>query len=193
VVIVSVIGVVNLLVFLIAAAVVALGGVGLVSARQPVHAALFLVLTLFGVALMFIQQGAQFLAAVQVVVYAGAVVVLFLFVIMLLGVDRAEVHSIVGAGWRVWAAGAGVAGILVELGLLMAGHEVTGAPSLAGALSAGSNLGVLARSIFTSYLAPFEFTSILLVIAVIGAVVLARRMRGAPEVPGANRDGEVRS
>ncbi|ACU53340.1 NADH-ubiquinone/plastoquinone oxidoreductase chain 6 [Acidimicrobium ferrooxidans DSM 10331] len=189
--ILGVVGVVNLVVFVVAVAVVAIGGVGLVSARQPVHAALFLVLTLFGVAILFIQEGAQFLAAVQVVVYAGAVVVLFLFVIMLLGVDRVEVSSIVGSGWRVWAAGIGVAAVLVELGLLAIGHEVTGASSLAGKLSAGSNLGVLARSVFTTYVLPFELTSVLLVIAVIGAVVLARRLRQRSDATTVSRSEEV--
>ena len=66
------------------------GALGVVLRSNPVHAALSLVLTLFGIAVMFVSQQAEFLAAVQVIVYAGAIVVLFLFVIMLLGVDRAE-------------------------------------------------------------------------------------------------------
>ena len=66
------------------------GAVGVVTSRNPVHAALSLVMTLFGVAVLFIEQEADFLAAVQIIVYAGAIVVLFLFVIMFLGVDRAE-------------------------------------------------------------------------------------------------------
>lgn len=175
--ILGVVGMVNAIVFAVAVLIALLGGAGLVSARQPVHAALFLVLTLFGVAVLFLQQGAQFLAAVQIVVYAGAVVVLFLFVIMLLGVDRVEVRALVGSGWRVWAAAVGVIAVLAELGFLLAGHEVTGAEALAGSLSAGTNLGVLARSVFTTYVLPFELTSVLLVIAVVGAVVLARRIR----------------
>ena len=86
-------------VFLISAAIVLVGALGVLVARNPVHAALFLVQTLFGVAVLFVLQDATFLAAVQVIVYAGAVVILFLFVIMLLGVDRAEdlgVEPIVG-------------------------------------------------------------------------------------------------
>ena len=81
---------VDLVVFLAAAAIVLAGAIGVVVSRNPVHAALFLVLTLFGVAVLFVAQEAHFLAAVQVIVYAGAIVVLFLFVIMLLGVDREE-------------------------------------------------------------------------------------------------------
>ena len=80
----------ELFVFVVAAAMVLGGAVGVVVRSHPVHAALSLVLTLFGIAVLFIAQEAHFLAAVQVIVYAGAIVVLFLFVIMLLGVDNAE-------------------------------------------------------------------------------------------------------
>src|SRR5207248_7390679 len=77
-------------VFTVAAAVVIIGALGVVFSRNPVHAALMLVMTLFGIAVLFVEQQANFLAAVQVIVYAGAIVVLFLFVIMLLGVDKQE-------------------------------------------------------------------------------------------------------
>src|SRR5262245_58010284 len=80
----------DVLVFTVAAIVVIAGALGVVFSRNPVHAALMLVMTLFGVAVLFIAQQANFLAAVQVIVYAGAIVVLFLFVIMLLGVDKKE-------------------------------------------------------------------------------------------------------
>ena len=77
-------------VFIICSVIVLSGALGVLIARNPVHAALFLVETLFGIAVLFIMLDATFLAAVQVVVYAGAIVILFLFVIMLLGVDKAE-------------------------------------------------------------------------------------------------------
>src|ERR1700759_4703135 len=80
----------DILVFAASAAVILVGAIGVVTSRNPVHAALSLVMTLFGVAVLFIEQEADFLAAVQVIVYAGAIVVLFLFVIMFLGVDRRE-------------------------------------------------------------------------------------------------------
>ena len=82
-------------VFFVAAAVILVGAVGVVVRSNPVHAALSLVLTLFGVAVLFVAQDAHFLAAVQVIVYAGAIVVLFLFVLMLLGVDRASFSTLV--------------------------------------------------------------------------------------------------
>ncbi|HEC08283.1 MAG TPA: NADH-quinone oxidoreductase subunit J, partial [Acidimicrobiales bacterium] len=78
---------IDLLVFAVAAVVCLVGALGVILARNPVHSALMLVMTLFGIAVLFVQQEAHFLAAVQVIVYAGAIVVLFLFVIMLLGVD----------------------------------------------------------------------------------------------------------
>src|SRR5918995_6465442 len=80
----------DLVVFVIASLMVIVGALGVVVRRHPVHCALSLVLTLFGVAVHFVAQEAHFLAAVQVIVYAGAIVVLFLFVIMLLGVDTAD-------------------------------------------------------------------------------------------------------
>ncbi|MFM8388074.1 MAG: NADH-quinone oxidoreductase subunit J, partial [Actinomycetota bacterium] len=80
----------ELFVFVCAAIMVLVGALGVVLRSNPVHAALSMILTLFGVAVLFVAREANFLAAVQVIVYAGAIVVLFLFVIMLLGVDRAE-------------------------------------------------------------------------------------------------------
>src|SRR5438874_13803453 len=84
----------DVLVFVVAAAVVLVGAFGVILSRNPVHAALMLVMTLFGVAVLFVEQQANFLAAVQVIVYAGAIVVLFLFVIMLLGVDKEEAIAV---------------------------------------------------------------------------------------------------
>src|SRR3954465_15657391 len=81
---------VDALVFFACAVIVLGGALGVILSRNPVHSALMLVMTLFGVAVLFVSQQAHFLAAVQVIVYAGAIVVLFLFVIMLLGVDRSE-------------------------------------------------------------------------------------------------------
>jgi NADH-quinone oxidoreductase subunit J len=80
----------ELVVFVLASAMMLIGAFGVITRRNPVHAALSLVLTLFGVAVHFVALEAYFLAAVQIIVYAGAIVVLFLFVIMLLGVDKAE-------------------------------------------------------------------------------------------------------
>jgi NADH-quinone oxidoreductase subunit J len=163
--------------FAVAAAIVIAGAVGVVVARNPVHSALMLVMTLFGVAVLFVLQRDPFLAAVQVIVYAGAIVVLFLFVIMFLGVDREEnIATEPLRGQRPLAIGLVV---LATTGLLLLGEVsrwTTGAPHVAG-VDAGkeSNVYLLGRSVYTTYLFPFEATAALLVIAVVGAVVLARR------------------
>ncbi len=166
----------DLATFLIAAVICVAGSLGVVLGRNPVHAALSLVMTLLGVAVLFVEENAQFLAAVQIIVYTGAIVVLFLFVIMLLGVDRQErvlVDQFRGQHLLAMALGALV---LAEVLLLGTGHWTTGAHSTTGALSRPlSNVAQLGRAIFTTYLLPFEITSALLVVAVVAAVVLARR------------------
>jgi NADH-quinone oxidoreductase subunit J len=158
-------------------AVAALGGAaGVVLFRRPVHAAMSLVLTLFAVAVFFVLQNAHFLAAVQVIVYAGAIVVLFLFVIMLLGIDQEDVLDEPLKAQRplaILSGGALLAGLLLVAGIL----EPTGAPAERGSATEGdvANVERVARSLFTDFLWPFEITSALLVIAVVGAIVLARR------------------
>ncbi len=179
------------------AGVVCLGGaLGVVLNRNPVHAALSLVATLFGIAVLFIAQEANFLAAVQVIVYAGAIVVLFLFVLMLLGVDRAEDLSIEPIrGQRVAALVIGLGVLALPLlAIASTSGEATGArPSVGLAAADGTSTPVspnyidkgvadvdqLGESLFTDYLFAFEATSVLLVIAVVGAVVLSRRVRRA--------------
>ena len=167
-------------VFVVSGIAVLAGAVGVVTSRNPVHAALSLVLTLFGIAILFVEQQAHFLAVVQVIVYAGAIVVLFLFVIMLLGVDQAEdleVEPLVGQ--RPAAVGLGIAGLACLLLPIAFGkwEWLSGQPSVVGPArsAAEPNVNLLAKALFTRYLLPFEATSVLLVIAVIGAVVLARR------------------
>jgi NADH-quinone oxidoreductase subunit J len=158
-------------------AVAALGGAaGVVMSRKPVHAAMSLVLTLFSVAVFFVMQGAHFLAAVQVIVYAGAIVVLFLFVIMLLGIDKEDILDEPLPAQRPLAIAVGVAlfaGVLLFAQIL----EPTGESAVRGSATQGNvpNVERVATSLFTAFLWPFEITSALLVIAVVGAVVLARR------------------
>jgi NADH-quinone oxidoreductase subunit J len=164
--------------FVMAAAICVVGALGVVLARNPVHSALMLVMTLFGVAVLFVEEDAQFLAAVQVIVYAGAIVVLFLFVIMLLGVDQKEVFQRDPLpAQRPVAIALGILG-LVEVLALARGRWPSGARSVSGAIgSPASNVSLIGRSIFTTYLLAFEVTSALLAVAVVGAVVLARRPR----------------
>ena len=173
----------DILVFAGPAAVILVGAIGVVTSRNPVHAALSLVMTLFGVAVLFIEQEADFLAAVQIIVYAGAIVVLFLFVIMFLGVDRAEditTEPLVGQRPLaiVFCRSSPPGGVLA---MAATAHWVTGCPA---AVAPGPITGApngepaqLGKQLFTTYLFAFEATAALLVIAVVGAVVLARRRR----------------
>ena len=161
--------------FFIFAGIALVAALGVVLARNPVHSALCLVTVLISIAVLFIIQDAQLLAAVQVIVYAGAIVVLFLFVIMLLGVDRSESLTDTLRGQRMLAVPLGVlsAAALIVLGW---GHWTTGAPSARGVVAPkGGNVKAVAESLFTSFLWPFELTAVLLTIAVIGGVVLSRR------------------
>lgn len=164
-------------VFAVGAALILTGALGVILLRNPVHSALMLVITLFGVALEFIDESADFLAAVQIIVYAGAVVILFLFVIMFLGVDRKE-----AAGreptrlQKPLAVILGVVALVEILALSRIDHWSSGTPSQAGVLGgAGDNVSKLGQSLYTGYLLPFEMTAALLVIAVVAAVVLSRR------------------
>jgi NADH-quinone oxidoreductase subunit J len=163
------------------------GAAGVVLQRNPVHCALALVTTIFGIALLFIDQGADFLAAVQIIVYAGAIVILFLFVIMLLGVDRKEPRTQEKLkGLTPVAILVGVVALAELLVLVRVHYWATGTKAGAGALNGpGENVQKLGQSIFTAYLLPFEMTSALLVIAVVAAVVLVRR--AAPPAPGTER------
>ena len=175
-------------IFFIFAAVALGGALGVVLARNPVHSALALVATLVSVAIFFVQQQAHLLAAVQIIVYAGAIVVLFLFVIMLLGVDRSEdLETEPLGGQRPMAVAAGAA--LLGLGLatlLLTNRDfddvALGTRSVVGHLSGpgSDNVRKLGVALFTDYLFAFEITSVLLVIAVVAAVVLARRAATAP-------------
>lgn len=179
----------ELFVFLVAGAACIAGALGVVLNRNPVHAALSLVGTLFAIAVLFIAQDANFLAAVQVIVYAGAIVVLFLFVLMLLGVDRSEDLSIepLGGGHRIAAAVLGLAILALPLLALHSTEgDATGAvaqPGEPGLLRDGTaDVAQLGESVFTTYLFAFEVTSVLLVIALVGAVVLARRSKRVDEI-----------
>jgi NADH-quinone oxidoreductase subunit J len=174
----------DVIVFAASAVVILMGSVGVVTSSNPVHAALSLVMTLFGVAVLFIEQEADFLAAVQIIVYAGAIVVLFLFVIMLLGVDRPDRLEEPLSFQRPVALAIGAL-VLAEV-LFLAGHRwATGAKTGRGVGikggAFGSNIERVARVLFTTFLWPFEITAALLVIAVVGAVVLARRSGQRPD------------
>ncbi|MBM3741246.1 MAG: NADH-quinone oxidoreductase subunit J [Actinomycetota bacterium] len=174
-------------VFVCSASMILVGAVGVIVRKHPVHAALSLVLTLFGVAVLFVAQEAHFLAAVQVIVYAGAIVVLFLFVIMLLGVDRVEnLRTEPLSGQRPLAVLASLGLVAVLITAILRGNQIfnergTGLNLPDSQNGPDANTVQLAESIFSQYVVAFEVTSVLLVIAVVGTVLLTRRTRAATE------------
>jgi NADH-quinone oxidoreductase subunit J len=142
---------------------------------------LSLVLTLFGVAVIFVSLHAHFLAAVQVIVYAGAIVVLFLFVIMLLGVDRTEDISIEPLTVQRPLAviiGVGIAAIVSAA--VVSSADILNRPGegldLTTVDSPDANIRQVARSVFGDHVFAFELTSVLLLVAVVGTVLMARRI-----------------
>lgn len=174
-------------IFFVCAAIALAGGVAVVFARSPVHSALGLVATLFAIAVLFLNQGANLLAAVQVIVYTGAIVVLILFVLMLLGVNTEEdLETEPIAGQRYLAAivaalvGAGVLAVV-----LLGGDDiVTGARSVTAAISDDMpDVRQIGQEIFTTYVFALQLTAALLTIAVVGAVVLARRASDVQPIP----------
>ena len=155
--------------FVLFGAIAVGGAIMVVTRKHPMSSALYLILTLFAVAALFALRQAHFLAAIQVIVYAGAIVVLFIFVIMLvnvpenkLPVERITVLRVLGVV---------AAGLLVVEGVILARRF---APSEASTVDAGS-VQAVGRSLFTDYLLAFEITSVLLLAAMIGAITLAKK------------------
>ena len=162
-------------------AAVAIGGaLGVVAGRSPVASLLFMVTTLAAVAGIYVLLQAHFLAAVQIIVYAGAIMVLFLFVIMLLNLGHDYQADIRGGLWMVLAfvVSGGLAGFLARqlqgVGTQLAGLG-EGSEAMDLALVEQGAVGVIARPLFTEYVVPFEITGILLLVAIVGALVLAKR------------------
>jgi NADH-quinone oxidoreductase subunit J len=163
--------------------------ISVIALRQPVHAALMLVLNFFTIAVLYAILEAQFLAVVQVIVYAGAIMVLFLFVLMLLGIEadlpfteriRGQKAAAILLGVALLGAlGTGVAGSYLGRDSACTGAIEGEGPACAGLATQnegeGGNVGGVGRLIFTDYMWPFEVTSVLLVIAALGALVLGRK------------------
>jgi NADH-quinone oxidoreductase subunit J len=161
--------------FWILGTIAVIGALGMVMASKAVYSAIFLAMTMIILAVFYIAQDALFLGVVQVVVYTGAVMMLFLFVLMLIGVDTAESLVETIRGQRIAAIVAGLGfGILLIAGI---GNVAAGGFAGLAAANAGGNVQGLAALIFTRYLWAFELTSALLVTAAIGAMVLAHRER----------------
>jgi NADH-quinone oxidoreductase subunit J len=149
-----------------------------ITRKSPVASALWLVNTLFNLAAIYVLLDAHFIAAVQVLVYAGAIMVLFLFVIMLLNLGRAGPSDIKGPWGRVVAGVGGLVlvGDLVSLRLAAPPGPLVVTPgTVGGIVTRQGAVRAVAQPLFQGYLVPFEITSVLLLAAIVGAVVLAKR------------------
>ena len=166
--------------FWILAPVMVVAALGILFVRKAVHAALLLAVVMIGLAVLYLVQDAPFLFSVQIIVYTGAILMLFLFVLMLVGVDASDSVVETIKGQRVMATVVGLLfGLIVVLGL---GQLSVGAvQGLAVANDAG-NVPGLAQLLFSTYVFAFEATSALLITAAVGAMVLAHRERLTPKV-----------
>jgi NADH-quinone oxidoreductase subunit J len=154
------------------------GAIGMVTRKNPVASLLFLVLTFFSLAAIYVLLGAHFIAAIQIIVYAGAIMVLFLFVIMLLNLGHDYQADLRGGLWiLVGFVAAGTVGYFVWQAFATPGAMTTraGAQQIAADVEQLNAVGAVAYPLFRNYLVPFELVGILLLVAIVGAVLLAKR------------------
>ncbi len=179
------------LAFYLFAAITVAGALAVIVQRNPVYSVMAIVGSFCGLSGLYVLLGAPFVAAVQIIIYAGAIMVLFLFVIMLIGVDRSENLRVEPlAGQRVAAVVASLVLAVGLAGVFLLG-EISGAPgAVAPNVEGEPNTEAIGRVLFTDYLLAFEITSILLVIGVVGAVTLARH-RNAAMVDDDNPGDEI--
>ena len=161
-------------------AIISVGAaLGMVLARKAVHCAVLLAVVMLSLAILYLMLGAPFLALVQIIVYTGAVLMLFLFVLMLIGISSEDSIVETIKGQRM-AAGLAAIGLLVILALGI-GHAAIGPAMRPTAANGADNVTGLAGLIFTTYVFPFEVTGALLITAALGAMVLAHRERTVPK------------
>lgn len=180
--------------FWVFAVTAAVSAGAVISVRNPVHAVLFLILTFFSVACTWLLVGAEFLGVALVLVYVGAVMVLFLFVVMMLDIDVARLRE----GWvkflpvGVVVAVAMLAQMLVLIGIKA--KTIAPLPDNAASQAAEvSNTSWLARTLFTEFLLPFEFAAVILTVAVIAAVMLTLRKRTGVKTQNPSEQSRVKA
>lgn len=165
----------EIVVFIVTAAIALTGAIAMLLTRNAVHSALFLLLTFGSISVLYLLLQAPFLFAVQLIIYAGAIIVLFLFVVMLLGAERDEDVTDGGMAWQRPIALVLAALLLIETAYItltrIKGSELASAAPVANFASPEA----IAAALFTRYLFPFEVTSVILLTAVVGVVVLSRR------------------
>jgi NADH-quinone oxidoreductase subunit J len=163
---------INQLIFMYFAAVILLSAVLMITRRNPIHSVMFMLLLFFHIAGVFVLLNAEFLAAVQLIVYAGAILILYLFVVMLLNVDRESSAARANRYWR-WMVGFGVV-IAAEV-ILLISRGTFSADAGQPMHLAGSGVKELGELLYQKYLVPFEAASIILLVGLVGAVMLAKK------------------
>jgi len=172
----------ELVLFYIFAAIAVVSAILVITQRNVVHSAAFLGATLFAVAGIFLTLHAEFLAGVQVIVYVGGILVLFVFVIMLISVERAEHERQYNRQWTVALVTSGMLIAEIAYGLYRGKDSFVLPPAVVPpAVAATGNSELVATALYTSYLLPFEIASILLLVAIVGALVLAKKRTAAEE------------
>ena len=163
----------QLAVFLLLALVGVFSAAMVVTRRNPVHSALYLIVTFFSVAGVYVVLHAEFIAVVQVLVYAGGIMVLFLFVILLVDVTREEGLRRVAKGHIALSALLTIL-VVIPVAYFALGDSTEAAADISALTADGGNLETVSMSLFRHYLLPFEVISVLLLVALVGAVMLAR-------------------
>ena len=164
---------VHKLIFLYFAAVILVSAVLTVTRKNPIHSVMYMLLLFFHIAGVFVLLNAEFLAAVQLIVYAGAILILYLFVAMLLSVER-EVTALRANRFWPWLTGFGVL-IAGEIGLLVAEGAFPADAGQPMRAASSTGIGALGSELYTNYLVPFEVASIILLVGLVGAVMLAKK------------------
>jgi NADH-quinone oxidoreductase subunit J len=172
----------ELVLFYVFAAIAIVSAILVITQRNVVHSAAFLGATLFAVAGIFLTLHAEFLAGVQVIVYVGGILVLFVFVIMLISLERTEHERQYNRQWTIALVTSAI--LITEIGYaLYQGRDSFVLPPavIPPAVPATGNSELVGTALYTTYLLPFEIASILLLVAIVGAVVLSKRRTPAEE------------
>jgi NADH-quinone oxidoreductase subunit J len=163
----------NQIIFLYFAAVILLSAVLMITRRNPIHSVMFMLLLFFHIAGLFVLLNAEFLAAVQLIVYAGAILILYLFVVMLLNIDQEKSASRANRFWP-WMTAFGIL-IAGEIVLLVSRSTFPGEAGMTMKAAAGAGVRELGEVLYSRYLVPFEIASVILLVGLIGAVMLAKK------------------
>jgi len=164
----------NKIIFIYFAAVIVISAVLMITRRNPIHSVLLMLLLFFHIAGLFVLLNAEFLAAVQLIVYAGAILILYLFVVMLLNVDKERSVKRANRYWPVMAGFGIVIASEIVLLIVRGKFAVDAGQLMKPGFGSVNALGV---ELYTNYLVPFEIASVILLVGLVGAVMLAKKVK----------------